>query len=101
MPMMTLDSVVGRQSIDLMKIDIEGAEYLLARSSATSVLRRTRYVIAEIHEAHGDPREVVQFFADHGLDSLQNAKVCGGVHCFVNRSMRSAGGEAGQRGDSR
>ncbi len=86
-PMVTLDAIVGDHHVDLLKMDIEGAEYLVARSKSGSIVSRCKYVIAEIHSSYGDPREVVQYFASQGLEPLRldgESIGDGEVYCFAN-----------------
>ena len=44
----TLDNILDRNKVDIMKIDIEGAE-VLALKGATNTLKRLRKVIVEVH----------------------------------------------------
>jgi hypothetical protein len=45
----TLDSILANNKVDVMKIDIEGAE-VLALKGATNTLKKLRKIIVEIHE---------------------------------------------------
>lgn len=96
--MVTLDAIVGDHEIDLLKMDIEGAEYLVCRSQTGAAFARCKYVLAEIHASYGDPLEVVRYFVDQGLEPLQSGEGGGkaspgdGVYCFVNpRLVRTPG----------
>jgi FkbM family methyltransferase len=44
----TLDNILGGQSVDVMKIDIEGAE-VSALEGATRILKKLRKIIVEVH----------------------------------------------------
>lgn len=49
----TLDNILGEQRIDVMKIDIEGAE-VSALKGATHILKKLRKIIVEVHGANFD-----------------------------------------------
>lgn len=49
----TLDSILGDQRIDVMKIDIEGAE-VSALQGATHILKKLRKIIVEVHGTNFD-----------------------------------------------
>lgn len=84
-PMITLDALIGDRFIDLLKMDIEGAEYLVCRSRTGTAFARCKYVLAEIHRAYGDPHEVVKYLMDQGLQRLNiDSQNCESVYCFVN-----------------
>jgi len=57
----TLDNILGEQRIDVMKIDIEGAE-LSALKGATHILKKLRKIIVEVHGANFD--KVMQILND-------------------------------------
>ena len=42
----------GLESVDLLKMDIEGSEWEVLFSTPTSVLRSVRYILLEYHEVH-------------------------------------------------
>jgi FkbM family methyltransferase len=49
-PCASLDTVLGSErEIDLLKIDIEGAEYSLIRDASVETLRRVRKIVLEYH----------------------------------------------------
>jgi len=57
----TLDNILGEQRIDVMKIDIEGAE-VSALKGATHILKKLRKIIVEVHGANFD--KVMQILND-------------------------------------
>jgi FkbM family methyltransferase len=57
----TLDNILGEQKIDVMKIDIEGAE-VSALKGATHILKKLRKIIVEVHGANFD--KVMQILND-------------------------------------
>ena len=57
----TLDNILGDQRVDVMKIDIEGAE-VSALKGATRTLKKLRKIIVEVHGANSD--EVMQILED-------------------------------------
>ena len=58
-PTTTLSTLYSRyfqnSVIDICKIDIEGAEYEIFRSSSDEILRKIRYLIIELHDASQTP----------------------------------------------
>jgi FkbM family methyltransferase len=62
----TLDNILGEQRVDVMKIDIEGAE-VSALEGATHILKKLRKIIVEVHGANFD--KVMQI-----LDATHNFK---------------------------
>ena len=57
----TLDNILGDQRVDVMKIDIEGAE-VSALKGATRTLKKLRKIIVEVHGANSD--QVMQILED-------------------------------------
>jgi FkbM family methyltransferase len=57
----TLDNILGEQRVDVMKIDIEGAE-VSALEGATHILKKLRKIIVEVHGANFD--RVMQILDD-------------------------------------
>jgi FkbM family methyltransferase len=57
----TLDNILGEQRVDVMKIDIEGAE-VSALEGATRILNRLRKIIVEVHGTNFD--KVMQILND-------------------------------------
>jgi hypothetical protein len=63
-----LSDILGRhglETVDLMKMDIEGSEFALFRQPAW--LRRVRRLSMEVHPRHGDPQEIVACLREHGF----------------------------------
>lgn len=66
-PMVTLDSVVeSGQTVDLLKIDTEGAEYDALPAVSSTLLRRTRRIELEYHPT-GQPEVLFQWLSDAGF----------------------------------
>ena len=57
----TLDNILGEQRVDVMKIDIEGAE-VSALEGATHILKKLRKIIVEVHGVNFD--KVMQILDD-------------------------------------
>lgn len=57
----TLDNILGEQRVDVMKIDIEGAEVSALRG-ASQILKKLRKIIVEVHGANFD--KVMQILND-------------------------------------
>lgn len=64
-PSTTLGSLIGEEEIDLLKIDIEGAEYAVIGAATVEELRRIRQIVGELHPFGGSP--------DHLVDRLHHA----------------------------
>ena len=58
----TLDNILGEQRVDVMKIDIEGAE-VSALKGATRTLKKLRKIIVEVHGASNSDK-VMQILED-------------------------------------
>jgi FkbM family methyltransferase len=65
----------GLRQVDLMKIDIEGAEFALF--AEPSWLGRIGRIVMEVHPEHGDPAGLQRTLTEHGFASilLDNALV--------------------------
>lgn len=94
--MLTLDSLIREIDVDLMKIDVEGAEYLICKSSRASAFARARYVLMEIHSRYGEPREIIRGLGALGLTLVEGTENQDGVCCFINTS-RLVGGAVTSR----
>lgn len=71
-PADTLDSIVGGQRVDFLKMDIEGAE-MAALAGAEAVLRgATKVVIAAYHLVDGEPTypDVIAFLEARGFRTI-------------------------------
>jgi hypothetical protein len=58
----TLDNILGEQRVDVMKIDVEGAE-VSALKGATRTLKNLRKIIVEVHGASNSDK-VMQILED-------------------------------------
>ncbi|HUK16630.1 MAG TPA: FkbM family methyltransferase [Bryobacteraceae bacterium] len=54
-PMVTLESILPPGDTDLLKMDIEGAEYDALGSATPAVLQRIRRIVLEMHPTEGTP----------------------------------------------
>lgn len=54
--------------VDLLKIDIEGAEFAVFEHTSDEVLRRIRRIAGEIHPVHGDADAIVKQLEAAGFD---------------------------------
>ena len=66
-PAVTLDSIAApHETVDLLKIDVEGAEYDVLPAAATDTLGRIRRIEMEYHPA-GDPWVLFRYLSDRGF----------------------------------
>ena len=66
-PALTLDSIAAPyQTVDLLKIDIEGAEYQVLPAASTDILSRIRRIEMEYHPS-GDPQILFRRLSDRGF----------------------------------
>lgn len=66
-PALTLDSIAAPyQTVDLLKIDIEGAEYQILPAASTDILSRIRRIEMEYHPS-GDPQTLFRRLSDRGF----------------------------------
>ncbi len=66
-PALTLDSIAAPyQTVDLLKIDIEGAEYQVLPAASTDILSRIRRIEMEYHPS-GDPQTLFRRLSDRGF----------------------------------
>jgi FkbM family methyltransferase len=75
----TLEDLGGR-AIDLLKLDIEGAEFDVIPSADRETLERVSRIVAEIHTVHGKTRVLTN-----------KLKQCGFSYVVVKRPFRKAG----------
>lgn len=65
----TLEEIVEAYGkIDLLKIDIEGAEFDVFENSPTSIYKEIGAIFGEIHLNYGDISSIVQILEDAGFD---------------------------------
>lgn len=91
---LTFDQIVERAfgqagTIDLCKIDVEGAEYdVFAHPESCGALRRVRYLIIEIHQTGKDAGEVHRALGALGFSAiLQEHQTAEDVFCFENHGL--------------
>ncbi len=68
-PKITFEELLRRheiETVDLLKMDIEGSEFALFESPGW--LARVRALAMEVHPEHGDPSRVMQILKEHGFD---------------------------------
>jgi FkbM family methyltransferase len=87
LPLVTLNTLLARSPADLVKMDIEGAEFEIFASHTWTALEAVRYLIIEIHPQYGDPRDVIRRLGEAGFEPVSPA--CDDVHCFVNRNAEA------------
>ena len=64
----TLEEIVNSYgSIDLLKIDVEGAEFEIFNHTDVGLLKRIRMMVAEIHLQHGDLSSIVEKLRSAGF----------------------------------
>ena len=85
-PAITLDRLIDQSSIDLIKMDIEGAEFDVFDSNTYRSIEQCRYFIAEIHPEYGNPLAVVDRLRQSGFERLDVANRRDGIYCFVNKN---------------
>jgi FkbM family methyltransferase len=88
----TLDSLVeshfgnGSDVLDLLKMDVEGAEYEVLLSNSCSSLGRFKYFLVEIHNHPSiSIRDLLKRIGDLGFSGIENSPRCDhGVYFFEN-----------------
>ena len=76
----TLDNILANNKVDVMKIDIEGAE-VLALKGATNTLKKLRKIIVEIHGNNFE--QVKHILENHGLE----LEIIGGTKSFDDKRI--------------
>ena len=70
---------VGFQSVDLLKCDIEGAEYEVFLSTSPDVLKRIHAVIMEVHLSLQYPpdilKKLISYFQENGFSCSLNHEI--------------------------
>jgi len=71
--MITLDELLGDRDPDLVKIDVEGAEYRVLKGASRILKRGKARFLVEVHpwgdeEVNKSPTDVFNLFAEHGYD---------------------------------
>lgn len=76
---------VGTGVIDIVKIDIEGAEYILFAGENYDRLTQCRYIVIEIHKVNGHmPEDVIGSIRQLGFDLIKNDS---DVYLFSNNHI--------------
>ncbi len=84
-PMITVDEILGNETFDIVKMDVEGAEYEIFSGQAYRQLAKCGALLIEIHSAYGSPWEIYQALGELGFGPVLNTKGNEEVHCFVRR----------------
>jgi FkbM family methyltransferase len=87
---LTFDEIMSRGfgdgSVDLCKMDVEGAEYEVLLGDAADSLRRVHYLVIEIHAAESAQQDaLLRKLTRHGFERIKTSASCDDVHLFVNR----------------
>jgi hypothetical protein len=67
----TLDSIVKQHNIgtiDLLKVDVEGAELMVMKSISKDVFAKVRQVVIEVHDIDGRTNLLTSMLQEHGFD---------------------------------
>lgn len=67
-PRLTMDELLQRhdiESVDLLKLDIEGSEFALFESA--DWLQRVNAISMELHSLYGNPNDIIETIAEHGF----------------------------------
>jgi FkbM family methyltransferase len=83
------ETYFGQESIDVCKMDVEGAEFEVFLGQSHSSISRCRYLIMEIHKVDGRrPEEIISVLEDLGLE-LQPTEPGADptVYFFVNNKI--------------
>ena len=76
------------QTIDVCKIDVEGAEYDIFLNAEHESVRRCRYLILEIHNNSADAKHLlIDMLYQSGFEQFSNDNDYGDVYLFGNRSV--------------
>lgn len=88
-PAMTLDSVLSGCHPDVLKMDIEGAEYLIFSGDRYEAIKSVRFLLMEIHKEYGNPEEVLERLHSLGFSRVHIPDVAAHpeVHCFRNTNL--------------
>lgn len=86
-PALTLDAIAAPYpSVDLLKIDIEGAEYRVLPAVSPEILGRIRHIEMEYHPS-GDPQSLFRCLSDRGF-SVDAVHDQGGGYGTARLSLR-------------
>lgn len=93
---LTLNEIMRRGfddgTVDLCKMDVEGAEYEVLLGDSADSLRRVHYLIIEIHPAEPAKQDALcRKIASHGFERIKTSAACDDVHLFVNRKWTDSG----------
>jgi len=84
-------SAFGGETVDLCKIDIEGAEFEVFTGAEHQSIKKCRYLLMEIHESRGEFKEIIRNklsglgFREIGGEAKNDKNDL--VHFFVNNNL--------------
>ena len=87
---LTLDEIMHRGfadgTVDLCKMDVEGAEYEVLLGDSADSLQRVHYLVIEIHAAESAKQDaLIRKLTTQGFERIKTSTACDDVHLFVNR----------------
>ena len=92
---LTLDEIMrlgfDDQSVDLCKMDVEGAEYETLLEVPADSLRRIHHLIIEIHPAESAKQDALRRkLESHGFEHIRASSTCADVHLFSNAQWQES-----------
>ena len=86
---LTFDEIMcrgfGDGSVDLCKMDVEGAEYEVLLGDSSASLRHVHYLVIEIHAAEPTQQDsLLKKLTTQGFERIKTSSSCDDVHLFVN-----------------
>jgi FkbM family methyltransferase len=92
-PGLTLDAIVNdafaNETIDICKMDVEGAEYDVFATPHHISLRKCRYLIIEIHQGgKREPKKIENQIIEMGFEEIpEEVKADGDVYVYRNKNL--------------